>query len=142
MQGQVDSLYSMLEEQRMHLELQNSLESRMAENEELLSKMDDCLQEISTLKHSTTEYEKSINQKVTELQEQEKELKESVEKIKALEAEVNLKSEEVTTMNEEVMSKYKIIEDLQNQFESLKDSNTKENYAKSINERLLVELMR
>ena len=43
-------------------------------------------------------------------------------------------------MNEEVMSKYKIIEDLQNQFESLKDSNTKENYAKSINERLLAEL--
>ena len=51
-----------------------------------------------------------------------------------------MKSEEIQTMNEEVMSKYKIIEDLQSQIESLEQSNDEERKQSFTNGSLKAEI--
>merc|ERR1712098_1001215 len=114
-----------LENQRTKFEeLKESLESKAVELHQAADiKLQSQIDEIESLKKSICEYEESANQHIIEKKKLTEELLTKNEETRNLESSVELKSEEIKTMNEEVMSKYKIIEDLQNQIDLLEQSN-------------------
>merc|ERR1712098_161168 len=125
-----------LENQRTKFEeLKESLESKAVELHQATDiKLQSQIDEIESLKKSICEYEESANQNIIEKKKLTEELLTKTEETRNLQSSIELKSEEVKTMNEEVMSKYKIIEELQNQIDLLEQSNDEERKISCSNE--------
>eukprot|EP00092_Neocalanus_flemingeri_P001893 GFUD01002020.1.p1 GENE.GFUD01002020.1~~GFUD01002020.1.p1 ORF type:complete len:4147 (-),score=1483.97 GFUD01002020.1:293-12733(-) len=133
-------------------ELQKAMDTKMCEldntnriNEEVHTQLEAYGDEIKSLKENISEQEVSVSKNLTELKEMGNDLLQKDEKIKAMVTDLEIKSGEIQTMNEEVMSKYKIIEELQKQIDSLEQActlvNGKESELKSSNEELQAEML-
>merc|ERR1712106_1150343 len=111
------------------------------QNEEVHKTMEAYMSEIKTLKQNVADQEVSVSNKITDIEKLSHDLKDKNEKIESLESDLEIKSKEIQTMNEEVMSKYKIIEELQNQVDSLENSNGVETELSSTIEKLKSEIL-